>query len=67
MNLNKLLESVWRPKYKKYKYISSLPAVPYKSAQMVMARIEELCGAEYMGKLAEKYRQKRYLEVYEEK
>ena len=53
MNLNKLLEIVWKPAYKKYKYISSLPVSPYKSVQMVMAGIEELCGAEYVGKLAE--------------
>ena len=58
MDLNKLLESVWKPAYKKYKYISSLPAGPYKSVQMVMARIEELCGVEYIVKLAEKYGQK---------
>jgi len=55
MDLNKLLESVWKPAYKKYKYISSLPAGPYKSIQMVMARIEEFCGTEYMNKLAEQY------------
>jgi hypothetical protein len=52
IDLNKLLGSVWRPKYKKYKYISSLPACPYKSVQMVMARMEELCGVEYIDKLA---------------
>ena len=53
MDLNKLLESVWKPAYKKYKYISSLPACSYKSIQMVMAKIEELCGAEYVAELAE--------------
>ncbi len=61
MDLIKLLESIWKPAYKKYKYISSLPVGPYKSVQMIMAKIEELCGAEYMAKLAEQYRQKRYL------
>lgn len=66
-NLNKLLESMWKPAYKKYKFISSLPAGPYKSIQMVVAKIEELCGAGYMGKLAEQYRQKSYLEAHEEK
>lgn len=65
MDLNKLLESVWKPEYKKHKYVSSLPAGPHKSVQMVMTRIEQLCGAEYMGKLAERYRQKSYLEAYE--
>jgi len=67
MDLNKLLGIVWKPAYKKYKYISSLPIGPYKSIQMVMARIEELCGAEYVGKLAEQYRLKSYLEAYEKK
>jgi hypothetical protein len=45
-DLNKLLESVWRPEYKKYKYVSSLPAGPYKSVQMVMTKMAELCGTE---------------------
>lgn len=66
-NLNKLLESMWKPAYKKYKYISSLPAGPYKSIQMVTVKIEELCGSEYMDKLTEQYRQNSYLEAYEEK
>ena len=56
-DLNKLLENEWQPKYKKYKYVSSLPAGPYKSIQMVMARMEELCGAKYMDELAKQYRQ----------
>jgi len=55
MDLSKLLEIVWKPAYKKYKYISSLPVSPYKSVQMVMARIEELCGTEYMGRLLVSY------------
>jgi hypothetical protein len=50
-DLNKLLENEWQPKYNKYKYVSSLPAGPYKSIQMVMARMTELCGTEYMDKL----------------
>ncbi|MBI5614512.1 hypothetical protein HY947_06310 [Candidatus Gottesmanbacteria bacterium] len=58
MDLNKLSESVWKPAYKRYKYISSLPVSPYRSVQMVIARMEELCGAEYMDKLTEQYRQK---------
>ena len=45
------LEITWKPEYGRYKYVSSLPAGPYKSVQMVMARIEELCGVEYMEKL----------------
>jgi hypothetical protein len=43
-NLNILLTVLWQPKYKKYKYVSSLPASPYKSAQMVLAELEESCG-----------------------
>lgn len=44
--LNELLSLYWKPKYKKYKYIDSLPASPYKSIQMVLAYIEDLCGQE---------------------
>lgn len=55
VDLNKLLESIWKPKYRKYKYVSSLPACPYKSVQMVIARMKELCGEEYVDKLAERY------------
>lgn len=48
VSLNSLLSAVWQPKYKKYKYISSLPPSPYKSAQMVLAELEESCGEGYM-------------------
>lgn len=48
VNLNKLLSVFWQPIYKKYKYIDSMPAGPYKSVQMVLARLEELCGKEYI-------------------
>ncbi len=44
VNLNRLLVISWEPKYKKYKYIDSLPASPYKSVQMVLAEMEEFCG-----------------------
>ena len=60
MDLYKLSESVWKPAYKRYKYIDSLPAGPYKSVEMVLARTEELCGTEYFGKLAEQYHRKLY-------
>ena len=43
-SLNGLLATLWQPKYKRYKYIDSLPASPYKSAQMVLAELEESCG-----------------------
>jgi len=51
IKLNNLLANYWEPKYKKYKYISSLPASPYKSTQMVLSRMEEDCGKTYMEQL----------------
>ncbi len=47
VNLNGLLAILWEPKYKRYKYIDSLPASPYKSVQMVLAEMEESCGWKY--------------------
>lgn len=44
IGLNELINMLWEPKFKKYKYISSLPASPYKSVQMVLASMEEHCG-----------------------
>jgi len=58
VHLNELLNKTWKPKYKKYKYISSLPTSPYKSIQMAISRIEELCGREYMRCLVKKYNQR---------
>ena len=49
--LNNLLVELWSPKYKKYKYVSSLPACPYKSTQMVMSRLEYYCGNVYIKQL----------------
>lgn len=46
LSLNELLDILWEPKYKKYKYINSLPPSPYKSVQMVLAELEELCRRE---------------------
>jgi len=43
INLNMLADSLYEPKYKKYKYIDSLPASPYKSVQMILADLEESC------------------------
>ena len=48
ISLNNLLDYLWEPKYKKYKYISSLPACPYKSVQMVLSEMEDSCGGKYM-------------------
>jgi len=48
ISLNKLLDISWKPIYKKYKYISSLPTSPFKSIQMVLSCMEDSCGKEYM-------------------
>lgn len=40
-SLNGLLTILWEPRFKKYKYIESLPASPYKSVQMILAELEE--------------------------
>lgn len=51
LNLNKLLNILWQPKYAKYKYINSLPASPYKSVQMILGYLADDCGKEYMARL----------------
>jgi hypothetical protein len=52
MELHGLMAVLWRPRHKRYKYIDSLPASPYKSVQMVLAEMEDMCGNEYMNRLA---------------
>jgi len=47
-NLHNLLITLWIPKYKKYKYIDSLPPSPYKSVQMVLIEMDNMCGTEYL-------------------
>jgi len=47
-SLNGLLSALWEPKYKRYKHINFLPPSPYKSVQMVVAELEELCEENYM-------------------
>lgn len=49
--LHNLSASLWLPKYKRYKYIDSLPAGSYKSTQMVLAELEESCGRIYLDRL----------------
>lgn len=44
VSLNGLLAALWETKFKRYKYIDSLPTGPYKSVQMVLAKMEEYCG-----------------------
>lgn len=51
LSLHHLLNSFWLPKYKKYKYIDSLPASPFKSIQMVLFEMEDFCGEEYLNNL----------------
>lgn len=51
IGLNNLLADLWKLEYKKYKYIDSLPTCPYKSIQMVLSRLEDDCGREYMERL----------------
>lgn len=54
LNLNKLLDDLWRPSYKRYKYVDSLPAGPYKSVQMVLGKLTAYCGEEFI-KLLESF------------
>ena len=49
--INRLMEEFWKPEYKKYKYIASLPTSVYKSLQLLLLRLEDLCGKEYLEKL----------------
>ncbi len=49
--LYNLMNNSWRPMYKKYKYIDSLPSGTYKSVQIIMSSLEEDCGDEYMRSL----------------
>ena len=43
ISLNSLLARLWEPKYKRYKYLDSLPASPYKSVLMVIVELEDSC------------------------
>ncbi len=51
-HLNNLMANFWKPEYKRYKYISSLPAGVYKSIQLILSRLEECCGKEYIDCMA---------------
>ena len=50
-NLHSLLSIFFKPAYKKYKYIDSLPSSPYKTVQMILGIMEEDCGKEYIKNL----------------
>ena len=56
LNLMNLIEYLWKPAYKIYKYISLLPSGPYKSVQMLLGHMLEYCGEEYMAKLKKLYK-----------
>jgi len=49
--LNNLLVDLWEPKYKKYKYVDSLPTGPYKSINMILSELEDDCGGTYIKQL----------------
>ncbi|MBL7058470.1 hypothetical protein ISS03_03970 [Patescibacteria group bacterium] len=51
INLNNLLATLWKPTYKKYKYIDSLPTSPYKTVSRIFGEMEDDCGLKYMKKL----------------
>lgn len=51
IGLNHLLDVSYKPEYKRYKYIDSLPVCPYKSIHMVLSEMEDSCGKEYMKQL----------------
>jgi len=55
INLHNLSAALRLPKYKRFKYIDSLPASPYKSAQMLLARMEDACGRKYLEGLTKIY------------
>lgn len=50
-----LMAKFWKPAYKRYKYISSLPTGVYKSFQLLLSRLEDLCGEEYLKQLRARY------------
>ncbi|MFA6514786.1 MAG: hypothetical protein WCT42_00785 [Candidatus Paceibacterota bacterium] len=52
--LDFLLCKFYKPIYKKYKYVSSLPTGPYKSIQLVIGKLGFDCGDDYLKKLKEK-------------
>ncbi len=51
ISLHGLMTALWEPKFKRYKYVDSLPTGPYKSVQMVLAKMEEYCGKKYLDSL----------------
>lgn len=54
IDMNIMLKNYWLPKYEKYTYIHELPASPYKTAQMILEKMEMLCGKKYFAELTKK-------------
>ncbi len=50
-NLQNLAEDYYKPTYKRYKYVQSLPIGTYKSVQLVLGYMEDLCGKAYIARL----------------
>jgi len=50
-NLSAIMNDLWKPAYKRYKYIHSLPSGPYKSVQMILGELREDCGDKYIEQL----------------
>jgi hypothetical protein len=52
--LNHLSNKYFLPKYKKFKYVQSLPASSYKSIQMVLGTLDDYCGDKFFTKIVSK-------------
>lgn len=48
ISLNNLASYLWKPSYKRFKYISSLPTGSYKSIQMILSQLKEDCGDDFI-------------------
>ena len=51
VGLNNMAFNLYKPQYKKYKYINSLPTGSYKTIQRVLSEIRDDCGEDYMRRL----------------
>ncbi|MFH0857886.1 MAG: hypothetical protein V1848_04020 [Candidatus Magasanikbacteria bacterium] len=55
INLHILSTNLWKPSYKKFKYISSLPTGPFKSVQMILSQLDEYCDDNFMNRCTKAY------------
>lgn len=53
--LFELSESLSKPSYRRIKYLNSLPTGPYKSVQMVLSSLVDLCGEDYILQIEDRY------------